>query len=109
MPPTSTCSAAAENKPIPGQVDALDLDNPPERPLSLFTRLALTARDEDDLVRLYRAHAATPSADRPNFLSARRLHRALAQMRGGVRRRHEPMKARATSGCFEIVSTPTEK
>ncbi len=45
--------AAAENKPIPGKVDALDLDNPPERPLSLFTRLALTARDSDDLVRLF--------------------------------------------------------
>ena len=45
--------AAAENKPIPGKVDALDLDNPPERPLSLFTRLALTARDADDLVRLF--------------------------------------------------------
>ena len=44
--------AAAENKPIPGKVDALDLDNPPERPLSLFTRLALTASDTDDLVRL---------------------------------------------------------
>jgi hypothetical protein len=45
--------AAAENKPIPGKVEALDLDNPPERPLSLFTRLALTARDADDLARLY--------------------------------------------------------
>jgi hypothetical protein len=45
--------AAAANKPIPGRVDALDLDNPPERPLSLFTRLALTARDAEDLVRLF--------------------------------------------------------
>jgi len=45
--------AAAENKPIPGKAAALDLDNPPERPLSLFTRLALTARDADDLVRLF--------------------------------------------------------
>jgi hypothetical protein len=44
--------AAAENKPIPGKVEALNLDNPPERPLSLFTRLALTARDSDDLIRL---------------------------------------------------------
>jgi len=33
--------------------DALNLDHPPERPLSLFTRLALTARDADDLVRLF--------------------------------------------------------
>ena len=45
--------AAAENKPIAGKVDAIDLDNPPERPLSLFTRLALTARDTDDLVRVF--------------------------------------------------------
>jgi hypothetical protein len=45
--------AAAEDKPIPGKVEALDLENPPERPLSLFTRLALTARDADDLVRLF--------------------------------------------------------
>jgi hypothetical protein len=45
--------AAAENNPAPGKVDALDLDNPPERPLSLFTRLALTAHDADDLVRLF--------------------------------------------------------
>ena len=45
--------AAADNKPIPGQVDALDLDHPAERPLSLFTRLALTAQDEDELVRLF--------------------------------------------------------
>jgi len=45
--------AAAENKPIPGKVEALDLDHPSERPLSLFTRLALTAHDSDDLVRLF--------------------------------------------------------
>jgi hypothetical protein len=44
--------AAAENKPIPGRVESLDLDNRPERPLSLFTRLALTAKDANDLVRL---------------------------------------------------------
>jgi hypothetical protein len=31
----------------------LDPNTPPERPLSLFTRLALTARDADDLVRLF--------------------------------------------------------
>ena len=31
-----------------------------ERPLSLFTRLALTARDEDDLVRLYERARNTP-------------------------------------------------
>ena len=45
--------AAAEDKPIPGNVGALALDNPPERPLSLFTRLALTARDTEDLMRLF--------------------------------------------------------
>jgi hypothetical protein len=45
--------AASENRPIPGRVEALDLDNPPERPLSLFTRLALTAQDEEDLARLF--------------------------------------------------------
>ena len=44
--------AIAENLPLPGGVDALDLDSRPERPLSLFTRLALTANDADDLVRL---------------------------------------------------------
>ncbi|HZO47853.1 MAG TPA: hypothetical protein VFB68_18280 [Xanthobacteraceae bacterium] len=52
--------AAAENQPMPGKVDALDLENPPERPLSLFTRLALTARDADDLVRLYERIRNTP-------------------------------------------------
>ena len=35
------------------QVDARERNNPPERPLSLLTRLALTARDADDLVRLF--------------------------------------------------------
>ena len=52
--------AAADNKPIPGKVEALDLENPPERPLSLFTRLALTARNADDLVRLYERIRNTP-------------------------------------------------
>jgi hypothetical protein len=45
--------AVADDKPVPGKVDALDLDNPPERPLSLVTRLALTARDAEDLMRLF--------------------------------------------------------
>jgi hypothetical protein len=45
--------AAAADKPIPGKVNALNLDNPPERPLSLLTRLALTAHDTEDLVRLF--------------------------------------------------------
>ena len=45
--------AAAEGKSFPGRVEKLDLDNPPERPLSLFTRLALKAQDRDELVRLF--------------------------------------------------------
>jgi hypothetical protein len=44
--------AINEKKPVPGRVEALDVNNRPERPLSLFTRLALTANDADDLVRL---------------------------------------------------------
>lgn len=44
--------AIGENRPVPGRVDAIDLDNRRERPLSLFTRLALTAKNGDDLVRL---------------------------------------------------------
>jgi hypothetical protein len=52
--------AAVENQPIPGKVDALDLENPPERPLSLMTRVALTARDADDLVRLFERTRNTP-------------------------------------------------
>jgi hypothetical protein len=50
---TVDLKAAADNKPIPGRVEALDLEHPAERPLSLFTRLALTARDQDELVRLF--------------------------------------------------------
>ena len=50
---TADLKAVAENKPVPGRVEALDLDNRPERPLSLFTRLTLTANDGDDLVRLF--------------------------------------------------------
>jgi hypothetical protein len=53
--------ATAKGKPVPGRVDALDVDNPPERPLSLFTRLALTASDEDELVRLYERTRNTPA------------------------------------------------
>jgi hypothetical protein len=52
--------AASDNKPIPGRVEALDLDNPPERPLSLFTRLALSAPNEDELVRLFERARNTP-------------------------------------------------
>lgn len=41
--------AVAENKPIPGAVDAFDADNPPPRPLALLTRFALGARGTEDL------------------------------------------------------------
>jgi len=41
--------AVAENKPIPGAVDAFDADNPPPRPLSLLTRFALTTRGTEEL------------------------------------------------------------
>jgi hypothetical protein len=50
---TIDLKAAAEAKPIPGAVEALDLDNRPERPLSLFSRLALSASDANDLVRRF--------------------------------------------------------
>jgi hypothetical protein len=50
---TADLKAIADNRPVPGRVDALDLDHRPERPLSLFTRLALSARDGDDLIRLF--------------------------------------------------------
>ncbi len=46
---TADLEALAEKRPLPGAVDALDLENRPERPLSLFTRLALAANGADDL------------------------------------------------------------
>ncbi len=48
---TADLKAMAENKPVPGAVEALDLENRPKRPLSLFSRLALAASGTDDLVR----------------------------------------------------------
>jgi len=45
-------TAVNQGRPVPGRVEALDVENPPERPLSLLTRLALTARDAEDCVRL---------------------------------------------------------
>ena len=45
-------TAVNEGRPVPGRVEALDVENPPERPLSLLTRLALTARDAADCIRL---------------------------------------------------------
>lgn len=45
--------AVGEGRAVPGAVDALDLEQLPERPLSVFTRLALTAVDRDDCARLF--------------------------------------------------------
>lgn len=50
---TIDLKAVADKKPVPGAVDALDLENRPERPLSLFSRLALAASSADDLVRRF--------------------------------------------------------
>lgn len=41
--------AVAEYKPVPGAVDAIDTENPPPRPMSLLTRLALTCLDAGSL------------------------------------------------------------
>jgi hypothetical protein len=43
----------AQLPPLPRARGQHQDDNPPDRPLSLFARLALTARDADDLVRLF--------------------------------------------------------
>lgn len=45
---------------IPGAVARFDTQDPPERPLSLLTRLALTAADIDACVRLYTRARNTP-------------------------------------------------
>ena len=57
---TIDLKAVAENKPVPGAVDALDLENRPERPLSLFSRLAFAASSADDLVRRLERSRAIP-------------------------------------------------
>jgi hypothetical protein len=41
--------ALGERKPIPGAVDAIDTENPPPRPLSLLTRLALACASAAEL------------------------------------------------------------
>jgi hypothetical protein len=43
--------AAGAGKPIPGEVEKLDVENMPPRPLSLFTRFAVTASSSADFVR----------------------------------------------------------
>ena len=57
---TIDLKAVAEMKPVPGAVDALDLENRPERPLSLFSRLAFAANGADDLVRRLERSRAIP-------------------------------------------------
>jgi hypothetical protein len=41
--------ALGEHKPVPGAVEAIDTDNPPPRPMSLLTRLALACPDAASL------------------------------------------------------------
>jgi hypothetical protein len=53
-------TAVGQGKAVPGHVDALDLDNMPERPLSLVTRLALAASDGADLRRRFERVRNTP-------------------------------------------------
>ncbi len=43
--------AAGEGRPIPGEVEKLDVENLPPRPLALFTRFAVTASSSADFVR----------------------------------------------------------
>jgi hypothetical protein len=57
---TIDLKAVAENKPVPGAVESLDLENRPERPLSLFSRLALAASDADELVRRFERTSMLP-------------------------------------------------
>jgi hypothetical protein len=57
---TADLTAVADSRPVPGHVDAFDPENRPERPLSLFTRLALTAADGADLARRFERAANTP-------------------------------------------------
>jgi hypothetical protein len=50
---TADLTAMTESRADPGSVNSLDLRHPNERPLSLFTRLALTAGDAADLARRF--------------------------------------------------------
>lgn len=43
--------AAGEGKPIPGEVEKLDVENMPPRPLALFVRYAQTAANSAEFVR----------------------------------------------------------
>lgn len=44
-------TAVGEGKPIPGEVEKLDVENLPPRPIALFTRYALMAQSSADYVR----------------------------------------------------------
>ena len=44
-------NAVGKGEPVPGAVDALDVENMPPRPIALFTRYALTASSSADFVR----------------------------------------------------------
>ncbi|MGD9916343.1 MAG: hypothetical protein AB7S80_19890 [Rhizobiaceae bacterium] len=55
---TIDLKAVAENKPVPGAVESLE--DRPERPLSLFSRLALAANNTDDLVRRFERTSMLP-------------------------------------------------
>jgi hypothetical protein len=57
---TIDLKAVAENKPVPGAVESLDLEKRPERALSLFSRLALAANNADDLVRRFERTSMLP-------------------------------------------------
>jgi hypothetical protein len=52
--------AVAKGKPNPGLTEALELENRPERPLSLITRLALVSADSADLSRRFERARNTP-------------------------------------------------
>jgi hypothetical protein len=57
---TVDLKAVTEGKPAPGAVQALDLQNRPERPLSLMTRVALAASNAQDLARRYERARNSP-------------------------------------------------
>jgi hypothetical protein len=53
-------AAITGKRPSLGLVDALELDNRPERPLALFTRLAFAAADTTELARRFERASNTP-------------------------------------------------
>lgn len=53
--------AAGAGQAIPGEVEKLDVENPPPRPLALFTRLAMTAPNAADYVRKLERLANIPA------------------------------------------------